>query len=641
MHTAHPAHRADPEKQPLAPTPSPEEPDPFWPRRGGLSIRDYFYFLSIAPVILLLCLYALVFSYRPLRWLLQMRCLEGSRRYTRDPRYQRVAVIGAGWTGVQLAVRLRELGVSVVLFEAEDNFGGTWHPKKRYHGLHLHTPAWGAEFAGYPFADGDRAVRDQNPTASAVHEYICSFAESHGLRQVTRFGCKAVRVAHDTATEQAKVTVEHAGKRFEDGPFDMVVFTGFASVPHKPTLPGEAQFVAAGGVSMHAAEMRTATIHSLANDARRLVVVGGGKSACDQIDGLTQAGLTEDGRVTWLYRRPYQFLKTELAFTDRTWRAAVRGALTFFGFFMAKHDPVSAWHHLMRLDATFSYDESAHDPPDGDLKAHASREWLNFRMGLLTERQRRLLRRHTPKRRGEPIGFDERGLRLADGTHVDAQVVVWATGYSTGVEDLEFAIDGVAIPFDALRDRPLFQHCVPPLFPSIAIANHLFTTNGPLRAHTLADYIVHHLCVRGPLPEDVMEAVAAAQVAKPSLDKGIVFELGYLQALPTIWWDLCEEYVVSRADDGELHVKKSLSHSSSLNIASCTGLVPEGEYVIQSVLDTPHWLYYVTRAVIWGEQDVPMVLSLLPKDAAAGPARRHGSEAGDSKRAKTGAAEFV
>ena len=293
----------DPETQPLAPAQPMGESDPYWPRRK-LSIGDYLSVLVNVPNAILILLSHVMCTSWWLRYYAQWHCCVPSKKYRQNPSDKCVAIIGAGWTGVQLAARLCELGMLVMLLEEEDDFGGTWHPNKRYAGLHIHTPAWAAEFPHYPFAGGERTRRDQNASGSAMHEYICSFAKRHKLRQLTRFGCKAVRVAHDSATRQATVTVEQQSETHELGPFDMVIFTGFSSVRQKPTLPGEAQFVAAGGISMHSGEMRADTIHALANDARRVVVVGGSKSSCDQVDSLSQAGIAEDGRVLWLYRKP-------------------------------------------------------------------------------------------------------------------------------------------------------------------------------------------------------------------------------------------------------------------------------------------------------------------------------------------------
>ena len=82
-------------------------------------------------------------------WLIRTctRLSHARLRWLRRPDAVRVAVVGAGWGGLQTAARLVELGVEVEVFEQRDEVGGTWHPSQRYHGLRLHTPAWAAQFA--------------------------------------------------------------------------------------------------------------------------------------------------------------------------------------------------------------------------------------------------------------------------------------------------------------------------------------------------------------------------------------------------------------------------------------------------------------------------------------------------------------
>ena len=54
-------------------------------------------------------------------------------RWCREPAEVRVAIVGGGWSGLQVAARLQDLGVkNVVGFDNRDTFGGTWHPSLRY-----------------------------------------------------------------------------------------------------------------------------------------------------------------------------------------------------------------------------------------------------------------------------------------------------------------------------------------------------------------------------------------------------------------------------------------------------------------------------------------------------------------------------
>ena len=69
-------------------------------------------------------------------------CVACSRYHT-PPSSVKVAVIGGGWSGVQIISRLQELGVNDITgFERYDDVGGTWHPKLSYHSIQIHGAMW-------------------------------------------------------------------------------------------------------------------------------------------------------------------------------------------------------------------------------------------------------------------------------------------------------------------------------------------------------------------------------------------------------------------------------------------------------------------------------------------------------------------
>ena len=166
----------------------------------------------------------------------------GWSRYRRRPGSCRVAVIGAGWSGLAIAARLRELGVPFDGFEADDDVGGTWHPSRRYADLTMHAPAYGATFAGFPWPSPD-----ERPTGEQVHAYMRSFAESKDLLRSYSFSTAVSGVDYCSYSRTATLTVNRRGGRGEEkeasageaqsaqqaevGPFDLVIFASLAAQP--------------------------------------------------------------------------------------------------------------------------------------------------------------------------------------------------------------------------------------------------------------------------------------------------------------------------------------------------------------------------------------------------------------------------
>lgn len=246
-----------------------------------------------APVAALLCAILL-----PI-----FRCIRTGRcktQYRREPSSCRVAIVGAGWSGLAIAARLREVGMAFQGFEADDDVGGTWHPRRRYAGLRLHTPAYAASFADFPYPRSDSAAPDVRPDGSALHEYIRHFAASNELLRCFAFNTRVLGITYDACKRTAAIRIARSGQKQcthpppQDvepapantpadrdewcGPFDMVIFASVAQQPYTPTLPGRLH-----GESCHASEASAARVASIVSNKQRVVVVGAGKSACDVV----------------------------------------------------------------------------------------------------------------------------------------------------------------------------------------------------------------------------------------------------------------------------------------------------------------------------------------------------------------------
>ena len=315
---------------------------------SGIFFAVVFY-LPIAVVCLLVGLPLLPL----LAW---VRWRRRRHRPHRSPSSIRVAIIGGGWSGLQLAARFQELGVAWEGFEADDDFGGTWHPRRRYAGLSLHTAIWLASFAGFPYSD-DPEELSSRPSGAAVHAYLCRFAAHHGLRRGFHFNCRVVRMSADSKARTAILTVvsgdgEQPSRTTTHGPFDLVIYASIAAMPHTPRLRNAHSFEAAGGEQLHASQCTEATIERLVAQRSRVAVVGGSKSAADIVlamrerigadrtevhGGAVASGAAASGaapgayegaggaaagdaagddaagrdsaQICWIYRRPYVFFK--------------------------------------------------------------------------------------------------------------------------------------------------------------------------------------------------------------------------------------------------------------------------------------------------------------------------------------------
>ena len=535
------------------------ESDLYWPLRPWRVWLPELVFAGVAglvfaPFVLGLPITALVCSCSSLAlqtWRRLRNC--GRSRYRRRPGSCRVAIIGAGWSGLAMAARLRELGVPFQGFEADDDVGGTWHPSRRYADLTMHAPGYGASFAEFPWPSPD-----ERPTGEEVHAYMRSFAESKDLLRSYLFSTPVSGVDYCSYSRTATLTVKRRsgcgeekeasaghelGGQAEMGPFDLVIFASLAAQPAVPRMPGHFQ-----GRSCHSSEATPEVIAAIADGGERVVVVGAGKSSCDVVLALQRAGVAAE-KLTWLVRRSYHFFKYERCVSRRSAQLEgsvcprLRSCVAFVALLMSAACPRLSWRMMWSLDFVYTPHESTQGDgaTQGTSKGKESK-WARdptFRMGLLDAERRRGLAHDVAaiQRRGEPVRLEAGGIALASGELLKADTLIWATGYRTGISRLALSTNGGPSAVLA-ADVPLFQHILPVTFPVLALSSHFFTAPGPAAAREAAEYLVYHMCVRPPVSRKQMEQEAAALWCTQSVSRHILFSAGFWQNVVLIQLDL-------------------------------------------------------------------------------------------------------
>ena len=180
-----------------------------------------------------------------------------------------IVVIGAGPAGLAAAAELQRSGEQVLVLE-RDEVGAAW--KARYDRLHLHTVRWLSGLPGYriPRAFGKWLSRDR------VLAYLQRYVEHHALE--IRTGVGVERIDRDDAG-----WIVHTG----DGAIEaerVAVATGHSNVPFLPDWTG----VFAGEI-VHSADYRNPAPYR----GRRVLVVGAGNSGAEIAVDLADGGARE------------------------------------------------------------------------------------------------------------------------------------------------------------------------------------------------------------------------------------------------------------------------------------------------------------------------------------------------------------
>ena len=184
-------------------------------------------------------------------------------------------VIGAGPAGVGTAAMLGTRGVDAVIVEKSDTVASAW--RARYDGFRLNTSSW------FSYLPGRRFPREAGrwPDRDALVSYYDAYAREHGLE--IRLGTAVERIDRDSdswllATSAGPIRAE-----------SVVVATGKYNTPVIPDWPGRDGFA---GALVHSSAYRNAAPYT----GKRVLVVGPGASGFEIATQVAAGGAAE----TWL-----------------------------------------------------------------------------------------------------------------------------------------------------------------------------------------------------------------------------------------------------------------------------------------------------------------------------------------------------
>ncbi len=191
-----------------------------------------------------------------------------------------VGIIGAGMSGLLAAHRLTQAGIPFVVFEKNEDVGGTWF-ENTYPGCRVDVPN---HLYSYSFAP---RIWPQHFSAQAeLLDYFRDFAAEHALADHIRFGTEVIDATWDEAAASWRVRVAPGRPDVDPAaaqPADEVVVvqalisaTGQLNRPALPAIAGRDSFA---GIAFHSAEWN----HDVDLTGLRVAVIGTGASAAQFI----------------------------------------------------------------------------------------------------------------------------------------------------------------------------------------------------------------------------------------------------------------------------------------------------------------------------------------------------------------------
>ena len=145
-----------------------------------------------------------------------------------------VVVVGAGFAGLYMLYRLREMGMQAIAFEAADDVGGTWY-YNRYPGCRCDVESLQYSYSFSRELQQDWQWTERYATQSEILRYVQHVADRFDLRRDIRFGTCVTSAVYDESRNRWNITTDRGhtvAARF------CVMASGSLSVPRKPQIPG-------------------------------------------------------------------------------------------------------------------------------------------------------------------------------------------------------------------------------------------------------------------------------------------------------------------------------------------------------------------------------------------------------------------
>jgi cation diffusion facilitator CzcD-associated flavoprotein CzcO len=185
-----------------------------------------------------------------------------------------VAIIGAGFSGLGMAIALKKAGrTNFRVFEKEADLGGTWW-LNRYPGCACDVPS---HLYSFSFAQNPDWSRSYSPQAE-IWRYLKAVAARYDLAPFMRFNAAVDRAEWDEARQFWRVTLK-TGETVTARA--LVSGTGALHVPSYPKIKGLETFK---GKVMHSAEWD----ESYDLSGKRVAVIGTGASAIQIVPAIAE-----------------------------------------------------------------------------------------------------------------------------------------------------------------------------------------------------------------------------------------------------------------------------------------------------------------------------------------------------------------
>jgi putative flavoprotein involved in K+ transport len=340
-----------------------------------------------------------------------------------------VLVVGGGQGAIGLGARLRQLGVPTIIVEKNERPGDSW--RKRYKSLCLHDPVW---YDHLPYIDFPKNWPVFSPK-DKIGDWLEMYAKVMELNYWTKTTAKSAKF--DPKKKEWTVVVDRDGKTVSLYPKQLVFATGMSSKPNLPKFKGMETFK---GEQHHS----SAHPGPDAFKGKTVVVIGSNNSAHDICAALYEAGVD----VTMVQRSSTHVVRSDtlmdLGLGDLYSERAVRSGMTTakadlvfaslpYGILAAVQKPLYA--KIRERDADFyqGLEKAGFKLDYGEDESGLFMKYLRRGSGYYIDvgASQLIIDGKVKLVSGQVEEITPHGVKLDNGKEIPADVIVYATGYSS------------------------------------------------------------------------------------------------------------------------------------------------------------------------------------------------------------------
>lgn len=332
-----------------------------------------------------------------------------------------VLVIGAGFAGIGMAIKLRQQGrYRFAVVDRQDEVGGTWWVNT-YPGCACDVQSHLYSYSFEPNPNWSRMFSPQ----TEILEYLKHCVDKYGLREHLRLGTEMLEARYD---EDAARWIVRLGDGSTVQARVLVTGTGTLDVPSIPEIPGAEQF---RGPRFHSQQWD----HSVELRDKTVAVIGTGASAIQFVPELQKIA----ARVRLFQRTPPWVMPKP----DRAIGPRERRLLARFPWLQRAYRRLIYWHlesrvfafvlmpGLMKLAEQVARFQIRRHIRDPERRRQLTPTWTmgckrvlisNDYYPALAQDNVELITRGIER-------INDAGLITADGTHHGADVIIYGTGF--------------------------------------------------------------------------------------------------------------------------------------------------------------------------------------------------------------------